>query len=775
MLTLGRLSAWSFGEYGSGKTFFLNLVRSVALEKKLVVTSADLNPDRRLHASSGQARSLYAELMRTLATRNKPEGGALGGVVEKFVTGVVNDAKSSGKNPEQEIRRRLESLQELVNGYDFADVISAYWRGFQDGNEQLKSDAVRWLRGEFNTKTDARQALGVRNIVDDASVYDQLKLLGRFVRIAGYGGLLVCLDELVNLYKLANTQARNANYKQILRILNDSLQGSTEGLGFVLGGTPDFLLDTRRGLYSYPALQSRLAENSFAQNGLVDFTGPVVRLASLSPEEFYVLLGKLRHVYASGDAAQYLLPDDGITAFMARCQQRLGETYFRTPRTTITAFINLLSVLDQNPGADWRPLLGQVDVQPDHGALADHEIIGEPAAERMSSPASDSESAAFSLLDPRIQRWIWQAGWTELKDAQERAIPLILEGRRDVIIAAATASGKTEAAFFPILTRMLKETEPVSALYISPLKALINDQWERLTQLCETLEIPVIPWHGDISASVKKKFLKEPRGCLLITPESLEGLLMREGHALTHLLGGLRYVVIDELHAFLESDRGKQLQSLLNRIDVALGRRTARIALSATLGEMELAAEFLRPDAGGDVDIIDSRGSHQEMKVIVKGFLNLPPLLTDEEIATREMAGTKVEREDALPQGIVAIGQQLFATLRGSNNLIFPNSRAKVELYADVLRRACERNHVPNEFWPHHGSLSKEIREDAERALKSGERPASAIATTTLELGIDIGAVKSIAQVGPAPSVASLRQRLGRSGRRRGEAAILRC
>lgn len=366
------------GEYGSGKTFFLNLVRSVGLEKKLVVTSADLNPDRRLHATSGQARSLYAEMMRNVATRNKPEGGALAGIVEKFVSGVVADAKAGGKNPEQEIHRHLESLQELVNGYDFAEVVAGYWRGFQEGNEQLKSDAIRWLRGEFNTKTDARQALGVRSIIDDASVYDQLKLLGRFVRLAGYAGLLVCLDELVNLYKLANTQARNSNYEQILRILNDSLQGSTEGLGFVMGGTPDFLLDSRRGLYSYPALQSRLAENSYAKDGLVDFTGPVVRLASLSPEEFYVLLGKLRDVYASGDATQYLLPDDGITVFMTQCQKRLGENYFRTPRTTITAFINLLSVLDQNRAADWKSMVGQVEIKPDDGGLADKEIIGEP-------------------------------------------------------------------------------------------------------------------------------------------------------------------------------------------------------------------------------------------------------------------------------------------------------------------------------------------------------------------------------------------------------------
>jgi len=359
------------GEYGAGKTFFLNLVRSIAMEKKLVVASADLNPDRRLHASGGQARSLYAELMRNLATRTKPEGGALGGIVEKFIATAKSEAKEAGRSTEDVIRQKLEHLTELVNGYDFADVIAAYYRGFEEGNEQLKSDAVRWLRGEFTTKTDAKAALGVRTYVDDAAVYDQLKLMARFVRLAGFSGLLISLDELVNLYKLANAQARNSNYEQILRILNDSLQGTAVGLGFTLGGTPEFLLDTRRGLYSYPALQSRLAQNTFASSELVDFSGPTVRLSSLTPEDFYVLLQKLRHVYAGGDATKYLLPDQGIASFMEHCSKRIGETYFRTPRTTITSFINLLAVLEQNPGTEWQTLLGGLEVAVDTGATGD--------------------------------------------------------------------------------------------------------------------------------------------------------------------------------------------------------------------------------------------------------------------------------------------------------------------------------------------------------------------------------------------------------------------
>jgi hypothetical protein len=382
------------GSYGSGKTFFLNLVRNVALEKKLVTAHADLNPDRRLHATGGQARSLYSELMRNVSTRAKSDGGALASVVERFVTTAVTDARARGVGPEQVIRERLAELTELVGGYDFAEVVAAYWRGHDTGNEALKQQAVRWLRGEFATRTDARTALGVRTIIDDATFYDHLKLFARLCRLAGFGGLIVGLDELVNLYKLANTQARTANYEQILRILNDSLQGVAVGLGFVLGGTPEFLLDPRRGLYSYPALQGRLSENSFAADGLVDLSGPIVRLPSLTPEDLYVLLVKLRHVYASGDSARYLLPDEGLMAFMGHCKERVGDAYFRTPRATITTFVNLLAVLEQNPGADWRSLLGAVTIARDADPNDDVGLTdGEGAAEQ----GADDDLATFKL------------------------------------------------------------------------------------------------------------------------------------------------------------------------------------------------------------------------------------------------------------------------------------------------------------------------------------------------------------------------------------------
>ncbi|MBE9101685.1 ATP-binding protein [Vacuolonema iberomarrocanum] len=361
----GSAIRFIIGEYGSGKTFFLSLIRAIALQKKLVTAHADLTPDRRLHASKGQARSLYAELMRNLATRAKPEGGALSSIVEKFVSSAMTEARSRTVTPEVIIRERLDHLSEMVGGYDFAEVIAAYWRGHDTGDDVLKSNAVRWLRGEFSTKTDAKKALGVRTIVDDANFYDQLKLFARFVRLAGYEGFMVCLDELVNLYKMANTQARNSNYEQILRILNDSLQGTADGLGFVLGGTPEFLMDTRKGLYSYEALQSRLAENTFAGNGIVDFSHPVIRLASLSQEDLYVLLTKIRHVYAIGDVDTYLISDAEIQGFMQHCFQKVGEAYFRTPRNTITAFINLLAVLEQNPEVSVTDLIGQITIAPE--------------------------------------------------------------------------------------------------------------------------------------------------------------------------------------------------------------------------------------------------------------------------------------------------------------------------------------------------------------------------------------------------------------------------
>lgn len=380
----GAAIRFVIGEYGSGKTFFLNLIRLIAIEKGMVVLSADLAPDRRLHATGGQARSLFAEMTRNTSTRTKPNGGALASIVERFAGQAARAAELGDREPGEVIRERLAHIEELTGGYDFAAVIARYWEGFETGDEDLKSAALRWLRAEYSTRTDARKALGVRTIIDDANVYDQLKLLALFVREAGYEGLVVLLDEMVNLYKLASSQARKSNFEQILRVFNDVLQGSASHLGFMLGGTPEFLMDTRRGLYSYEALQSRLAENTFARGGLVDLSGPVIRLANLTPEDMYVLLSNIRRVMQGEDG---VLPDDALTAFMTHCSDRIGDAYFRTPRNTVTAFVNLLSVLEQNPGVDWRALVGSVDVAEDGGD--DTSDIGDGGA--------NDELASFKL------------------------------------------------------------------------------------------------------------------------------------------------------------------------------------------------------------------------------------------------------------------------------------------------------------------------------------------------------------------------------------------
>ena len=380
----GAAIRFVIGEYGSGKTFFLNLLRMIALEKGLVVLSADMAPARRLHATGGQARSLFAEMTRNASTRTKPEGGAMASIVERFASQAVRAAETGDREPREVIHERLANLEDLTGGYDFATVVSRYWEGFETGDDKLKSSALRWMRAEFSTRTDARKALGVRTIIDDANVYDQLKLLALFVREAGYRGLLVSLDEMVNLYKLTSSQARSANYEQILRILNDVLQGSARHLGFMLGGTPEFLMDTRRGLYSYEALESRLAANAFARDGLVDLSGPIVRLATLTPEDIFVLLTNIRHVMQGDSSA---LPDEALTAFMAHCSNRIGDAYFRTPRNTVTAFVNMLSVLMQNSGLDWRELVGALNVTEDRG----DEMTG------ILDDGTDDELASFKL------------------------------------------------------------------------------------------------------------------------------------------------------------------------------------------------------------------------------------------------------------------------------------------------------------------------------------------------------------------------------------------
>ncbi|OED41951.1 ATP-binding protein [Chromatiales bacterium (ex Bugula neritina AB1)] len=365
-ITKGHAAAYRFviGDYGSGKSFFLKLISAIAREKGLVTVSADLSPNRRLNSSKGQARALYAELMKNMATRAKPGGNAMSSVVEKFITQAKSKAKTNGDSVNVTIKNELAEFSGLVAGYDFANVIACYWQGHKEEDEVLKGSAIRWLRGEFTSKLDARAALGVRNIIDDDTFYDYLKLMALFVKKAGYKGMLVNLDEMVNLYKISHTQSRTLNYEQILRMLNDCLQGGARYIGFLLGGTPEFLEDKNKGLYSYEALKSRLVPNQFANKmGVTDYNATVLHLPSLSPEELYLLLENVRHVHACGNPEDYIVTDEAIHAYLNHCSSKIGQAFFKTPRNTIRGFVDLISVLEQHPDIQWQQLVEKSEIE----------------------------------------------------------------------------------------------------------------------------------------------------------------------------------------------------------------------------------------------------------------------------------------------------------------------------------------------------------------------------------------------------------------------------
>lgn len=344
----------------------------------------------------------------------------------------------------------------------------------------------------------------------------------------------------------------------------------------------------------------------------------------------------------------------------------------------------------------------------------------------------------FDQLDGKVQQWVWRQGWRDLNTLQRNAVAPILARDTDIILAAPTAGGKTEAAFLPVITDLLRNGG--AALVISPLKALINDQVRRLEDMTRDMELPVTAWHADAPQSRKEAMLRSPGGIVVITPESLESLLSARHERVKPLLESLRYVVVDELHVFLGSERGIQLQSLMQR----MGRpEVPRIALSATLDSHENAAKFLRPNGELPVAVPDCGAVASDARLVIKEY----------------MATDRINPEEA-------ISGDLFGRLRGSNNLVFTNSRKDAEAYAVSLAKLSDEHHVPNEFRIHHGSLSKEDRHAVEQELQSGRLPVTAICTASMELGVDIGTVASVAQIGTAVSPSNLRQRLGRSGRR---------
>lgn len=365
-----------------------------------------------------------------------------------------------------------------------------------------------------------------------------------------------------------------------------------------------------------------------------------------------------------------------------------------------------------------------------------------------------SSSNSFDQLSVGVQRWVYRQGWQSLRAVQEKTIPLVLEGRTDLLLTAPTAGGKTEAVFLPLVSWLEKGSAPTGygVLCLSPLKALINDQFNRLGPLCESAQTNITPWHGDVSQSIKNRSWRKASGVLMITPESLESMFVRRPVELRDRMQHLRYVVIDEFHAFIGRERGQQLISLLARLEAMLGRSVRRIALSATIGDSDMALACLRPDGSQEGIHLDVAGKQLDLKLLLKAYQS---------------------REDGLPASL-EMGQDLFGWLRGDSHLVFANSRRVVEEMTDRLTRLSESANVPLEFYAHHGSLSREARHFVEERLREGEKPTTAIATSTLELGIDIGDVVSVGQVGSPTNVSSLRQRLGRSGRREGQSAILR-
>lgn len=345
------------GDFGSGKTFFLTLAKLIALQKNMVVLSADITTDRYLCSSGGQAKALYSNLLANLSVKSKPDGGALSVIIERWIEHNLNEDHS----PEY-ILKCLKPLEKYASCFDFAKVISEYATAYLSGDDIKINAALRWLRGEYSTKTEARLALGVRTIISDENYYDYLRLFAKFTTLAGYSGVLINIDELAVLARLRST-IRSKNFEKILTIINDTLQGETEFLYFLFGGTTEFLEDKYRGLYSYGALTGRLAENPFSTKDNKDFSGPVIRLDSLSQEELYVLLSNIRNVFALGDKTKYLITDEQLTFFMHWILDRLGASAFLNPRDSVKTFTGLLSQIENHPDTTIETYLGDIIIE----------------------------------------------------------------------------------------------------------------------------------------------------------------------------------------------------------------------------------------------------------------------------------------------------------------------------------------------------------------------------------------------------------------------------
>jgi len=381
------------GKYGSGKSFLLQTIRSHVMDRNFVVVDADLSPERRLQGTKGQGLATYKELIRNMSTKTRPDGSALTLILDRWISGIQTETASESnlspdspefiKAVEKKIFEVINALNEMVHGFDFAKLLTIYYRATVDGNDEEKAKVVKWFRGEYNTKTEAKSELGVNIIISDDDWYEYIKLFAAFLKMAGYSGLLVLVDELVNIYKIPNSITRQYNYEKILTMYNDTLQGKAKYIGIIMGGTPQCIEDTRRGVYSYEALRSRLAEGRFGREGVKDMLAPVIHLAPLTYEEMLVLTEKLADIHAQLFEYEQRITQAEMIEFIKLEFGRIGSDSHITPREVIRDFIELLDIIMQNPNINVSQLISSEAME-----------FAKPAA---SENADDEEFAEFEI------------------------------------------------------------------------------------------------------------------------------------------------------------------------------------------------------------------------------------------------------------------------------------------------------------------------------------------------------------------------------------------
>ena len=374
------------GKYGSGKSFLLQTVRNYAMDKNMVVADADLSPERRLQGTRGQGLATYKELIRNMSTKTRPEGGALTLILDRWISGLqtevmrensftIEDSRIPALT-ERKISEVISSLSEMVHGFDFARLLTVYYKAYLNGDDESKARVVKWFRGEYTTKTEAKAELGVNIIITDDDWYEYIKLFALFLKKAGYSGLLILIDELVNIYKIPNSITRQYNYEKILTMYNDTMQGKAQYMGIIMSGTPQCIEDTRRGVYSYEALKSRLTEGRFGKGELKDMSAPVIKLAPLTNEELLLLIEKLTEILAVLYEYAPNVTENDMIEFIKLEFSRIGADSAITPREVIRDYIELLNIIHQNPGTDIKTLLSS-----DGFSFAKPEPQGEVAAE----------------------------------------------------------------------------------------------------------------------------------------------------------------------------------------------------------------------------------------------------------------------------------------------------------------------------------------------------------------------------------------------------------